>query len=40
MGFNKNNLGEVKELDFVLEDVCRMDFLYKFPNLKTLTLIN
>jgi hypothetical protein len=33
-------LHQVTDIDFVLDDVCRMDFLSYFSNLKTLTLIN
>ena len=28
------------EIDFVLDDICRMDFLSYFPNMKTIILIN
>ena len=40
LGINKGTLHQVTDIDFVLDDVCRMDFLSYFSNLKTLTLIN
>jgi Leucine-rich repeat (LRR) protein len=33
-------LHTITDLDIVLDDMCRMDFIQFFPNMKTLTLIN
>ena len=40
LGYNKSNLAAVTVMDFVLDDVCRMDFVVNFPNLKELNLVN
>ena len=40
VGLNKTSLHLVTEIDFVLDDICKIDFLTYFPNLKQLTFIN
>jgi len=36
MGFVKNQLQSVQVIDFCLDDICRLDWLAFFPNLKEL----
>ena len=36
----KENTKDLTELDFSLDDICRMDFVQNFINLKELTLNN
>ena len=40
LGVKKENVGEMTTLDFSLDDICRMDFVQHFVNLKELTLNN
>lgn len=40
MGYKKESVKDVTILDFSLDDICRMDFIQHFTNLKVLVLIN
>ena len=40
MGLKKEQLKDMQTLDFCLDDICRMDFVAHFVNLKVLVLIN
>ena len=40
LGFNKQNLPQITVIDFALDDICRMDWLIHFPNLKELNIVN
>ena len=40
MGYKKETVKDVTILDFSLDDICRMDFIQHFTNLKVLVLIN
>jgi hypothetical protein len=40
MGLKKDNVKDVTVLDFSLDDICRMDFVQHFTNLKVLVLMN
>ena len=40
MGYKKETVKDVTILDFSLDDICRMDFIQHFTNLKVLVLMN
>jgi len=40
LGVTRSTLPQVTEIDIVLDDLCRMDFVQWFPNLRNLILIN
>lgn len=40
LGIKKETAGELTTLDFSLDDICRMDFVQHFVNLKELVLNN
>lgn len=40
MGLKKDQVKDMQTLDFCLDDICRMDFVAHFTNLKVLVLIN
>jgi hypothetical protein len=40
LGFTKTNLGTITVIDFALDDICRIDWLIHFPNLRELNIVN